>query len=197
MDKNNEFSEAVDLPWGSEWSIQFVTNVGLITTTGPYGDNIMSAEFTHHVSYSPGMIAVCIGKDKATNENIKLSKEFGVSLASNEQGVIASVVGTNSGKEIDKIAVLKDLGFKFFKSKKIKALLVEGATLNLECKLYKTIELPERSIFIGIVVERYTPSEKTPLIYHSQKFWHFGNQLEKPSEKETDKINRAVERHRK
>ncbi len=197
MDKNNEFGEAVDLPWGSEWSTRFVTNVGLITTTGPYGDNIMSSEWTHHVSYEPGMIAVCIRKNHATHDNILETKEFGVSLASNEQGAIASIAGTNSGKEIDKIAVLKELGFKFFKAKKIKALLVEGAALNLECRLYKTIELPERSIFIGIIVERYTPSEKTSLIYHSKKFWHFGNQLEKPSENELEKINLAIEKNKK
>ncbi|MBI2110294.1 hypothetical protein HYT51_00760, partial [Candidatus Woesearchaeota archaeon] len=47
----------VDLPWGDPRTIKFVTNVGLITSTGPHGDNVMSAEWTHQVSYSPGLIA--------------------------------------------------------------------------------------------------------------------------------------------
>ena len=29
----------MDLPWGDARSIQFVTNVGLITSNGPYGYN--------------------------------------------------------------------------------------------------------------------------------------------------------------
>ena len=56
----------MDLPWGDEKTVQFITNVGLITSNGPFGDDIMSAEWTHHVSYSPGLISVCIGKSKAT-----------------------------------------------------------------------------------------------------------------------------------
>ncbi len=50
----------MNLPWGDEKSNKFVTNVGLITSNGPYGHNIMAAEWTHHISYNPGLIAVCI-----------------------------------------------------------------------------------------------------------------------------------------
>ena len=41
-------------------TVQFLTNVGLITSDGPYGPNVMAAEWTHHISYSPGLIAVNI-----------------------------------------------------------------------------------------------------------------------------------------
>ena len=54
----------MDLPWGDDCSKKFVTNVGLITSDGPHGPNIMACEWTHHVSYSPGLIAVCIGPEK-------------------------------------------------------------------------------------------------------------------------------------
>src|SRR3989344_1725210 len=109
----------MDLPWGDEKTVQFITNVGLITSTGPYGDNIMAAEWTHHVSYSPGLIAVCIGLNKATLENIRATKEFGVSIAATDQNVIASVAGGSSGKNVDKIKALKELGFKFYRANKI------------------------------------------------------------------------------
>jgi len=70
----------MDLAWGDEKTRQFITNVGLVTSRGPFGDNIMACEWTHHVSYSPGLVAVCIGPSKATHANIKSSKEFGSSL---------------------------------------------------------------------------------------------------------------------
>ena len=62
-------------------TVQFLTNVGLITSDGPYGPNVMAAEWTHHISYSPGLIAVNIRGRDTTAENIKDSKEFGVNLA--------------------------------------------------------------------------------------------------------------------
>ena len=77
----------MDLPWGSDYAKKFVTNVGLITTTGPKGDNIMAAEWTHQVSYSPGLIAVCIKPDETNNANISKSKEFGVNLCADDQNV--------------------------------------------------------------------------------------------------------------
>ena len=41
----------MDIPWGSEGTRKFVTNVGLITSDDPHGNNIMAAEWTHLVSY--------------------------------------------------------------------------------------------------------------------------------------------------
>ena len=67
----------MEIPWGSEAAKKFVTNVGLITSNGPYGHNIMAAEWTHHVSYNPGLIAVCIRPTAATNANITKTKKFG------------------------------------------------------------------------------------------------------------------------
>ena len=127
----------MDLPWGDERTKKFVTNVGLITSNGPYGYDIMAAEWTHHVSYSPGLIAACINRKDATNANIAKSKEFGVSLCASNQNVLSSIAGGSSGKNVNKIEALKELGFKFFKAKKINVLMAEGAAMNAECRLYK------------------------------------------------------------
>src|SRR3990167_3230647 len=144
----------MDLPWGNEKTTKFVTNVGLITSNGPYGYNIMAAEWTHQISYSPGLIMVNIGFDKATEENIKAGKEFGVSLAAEDQNVVSSVAGGSSGREVDKIAVLKELGVEFYKGKKINALMVKGASLNMECKLVESIKLGDHMAFVGEGGER-------------------------------------------
>src|SRR3990167_9063066 len=117
----------MNIPWGSEPAKKFVTNVGLITSKGPYGDNIMSAEWTHQVSYEPGLIAICLKSSEATHSNIKETKEFGINLSAQDQNVLASVAGKNSGKNVNKIDVLKELGFRFFRAKKINAFMVEGA----------------------------------------------------------------------
>lgn len=187
----------MDLPWGDERTVQFVTNVGLITSTGPYGQNIMSAEWTHHVSYSPGLIAVCIGPGKATYENIRTTKEFGVNIAATDQNVIASIAGGSSGKETDKVKVLEALGYGFYKAKKIKSPMVKGAALNVECRLFKEIPLGDHTMFVGEVVEASLGSGKEPLAYHKGRYWKLTEALEKPEEEERERIRKLLEKYRK
>lgn len=187
----------MDLPWGDERTKQFVTNVGLITSNGPYGNNIMAAEWTHHVSYEPGLIAVCIRPNDATHANIEKTKEFGVNLCASDQNVLSSISGTNTGKNVDKIEVLKELGFKFFKAKKINVLMVEGASLNVECKLVKSFKLGTHTTFIGEAVYTYPVSGKEPLVYHAQKYFKLGQQIQKPAQGELERISKIVDKHRK
>ena len=78
----------MELSWNDRRTRQFLTNVGLITTDGPYGPNVMAAEWTHHLSYSPSLIAINVRGDDATAENIDHSKEFGVNLAADDQNIL-------------------------------------------------------------------------------------------------------------
>ena len=187
----------MDLSWGDERTKQFVTNVGLITSNGPYGHNIMAAEWTHHVSYEPGLIAVCINPRDATHTNIEKTKEFGVNLCAYGQNVISSLAGGNSGKSVNKIDALKELGFKFFKAKKINVFMVDGASVQLECKLVNKIKLGDHTTFVGEVVEAYPLSGKAPLVYYDQKYWRMGDHIPKPPEEELDKIKRVIEKYKK
>ena len=186
----------MDLPWGDERTRQFVTNVGLITTNGPYGHDIMAAEWTHHISYKPGLIAICINPRDATHANIEEAKEFGVSLCAYDQNVLSSISGGSSGKNTDKISAMKELGFKFYKAKKINVLMIEGAALNIECKLVKQISLGDHTTFVGETVETKL-SDKKPLVYHAQKYWNLGGSIAKPSQNELDRISRIIEKHKK
>ena len=171
----------VDLPWGDERSIKFVTNVGLITSKGKHGDNVMAAEWTHHINYQPGIIMVNVNPKDATHDNISETKEFGVNLAASDQNNLASLAGGNTARKIDKVAYLKKLGYKFFKAKKINCLMVEGACLHIECKVIKKIPLNDHTMFVGEVQEAYIKEDKHPLIYYQGKYLSVGKELKKPS----------------
>ena len=186
----------MDLSWGHEALIPFITNVGLITSDGPNGPNIMAAEWTHHVSYRPGLIAVHIGPHKATAENIRKTKQFGVNICATDQAVMSSISGNYSGREIDKIAALKELGFKFYKAKKIKTLMVEGAAMNAECKLVEEIPLGDHIMFVGEVIEA-SASGKDPFAYHQGRYWLLNTNVIKTSQEERERIRSVVEKHRK
>ena len=187
----------MNLPWGKESTKVFVTNVGLITSNGPRGYDIMACEWTHQVSYEPGLIAVCINPKDATHDNISKTKEFGVNLCASDQNVLSSISGRNSGRNVNKIEALKELGYSFFKSKKINVLMVEGAAMNAECRLVQELKLGDHMAFVGEVVELYPVSGKEPLVYHSQKYWKLGQNIPKPQQEQLDRISNVIEKHKK
>jgi len=182
----------MDLAWGDPRTGKFVTNIGLITSSGPHGDNIMAAEWTHYVSYAPGLIMVNIGPRKATLENILKSKEFGVSIAADDQNVVASVAGGSSGRDTNKISALKRLGTKFYKAKKIDVLMVEGAAMNAECRLVESRPLGDHVMIVGEVVE-ISAGKKEPLVYSDGIYLHKGKPVAKPTQVEREKINEVVQ----
>ena len=186
----------MDFPWGSDYHQKFITNVGLITSDGPNGPNIMAAEWTYLVSYTPARIAVAIGPHKATGENILTTKKFGVSIASEKQNWVSSIAGGSSGHQINKIDALKELGVKFTKGKKLDQLLVEGSSLMAEVNVTEIIPKGSHTLFIGDVVDAHTTSEK-PLAYHQNKYWKMDTQIEKPSDAKRAEMNIIVEKHAK
>ena len=190
------YTDSMDLGWDSEATEKFVTNVGLITSNGSHGQNIMACEWTHHISYSPGLIAVCIRLHKATAENIKETKEFGVNICSTDQSTMSSISGNYSGKEYNKVEALKELGFKFYKAKKINTLMVEGAAANIECKLIKLIDIGDHPLFVGEVVD-VSVNPKEPLAYYKGKYWKTSEKIAKPPQEILDKIERLLEKHKK
>jgi flavin reductase (DIM6/NTAB) family NADH-FMN oxidoreductase RutF len=180
----------MDLLWNDRRTRQFVTNVGLITSDGPLGTNIMAAEWTHHISYSPSLIAANIRGHDATAQNIKESKEFGINIAAENQNVICSIAGKYKGIHIDKISVLKEAGIAaFYNAKQIskEVPMLVGAAMNAECKLVKQEELGDHIMFVGEVIEISADENIRPLLYHNGRYWRLGKALIKP---ELDMLNR-------
>lgn len=186
----------VDMPWGSDAAGKFVKNVGLVTSTGPHGENIMACEWTYQLSYSPGLIGVSIGTNKATAENIRATNEFGVSLASTAQSTASSIAGGSSGKNADKVAALKKLGYSFGKGKKIKAPFVNGSSLVAECKLVQEIPIGDHVLFVGEVLD-VTFSAADSLVYHQWKYFKVGDPIEKPTDEAREHVKKIVEEHAK
>jgi flavin reductase (DIM6/NTAB) family NADH-FMN oxidoreductase RutF len=131
----------------------------------------MACEWTHHVSYNPGLIAVCISPNDATHENIKQTKEFGVNLCRTGQFVMSSVAGGYTGTEYDKINALKELGFEFYKAKRIRAVMIKGAAANIECVLSKEVQLGDHTTFVGEVIGASSNSDQAPLAYHGGRYF--------------------------
>ncbi len=186
----------MDLTWDDPRMRTFVTNVGLITSDGPHGPNIMAAEWTRHVSYAPSLIAINIYPNHATYSNIKHSREFGVNLCAADQSQVSSVAGGARGSEVDKIAALKELGASFYHGRKIKAPMLSGASMNAECRVVKEEMVGDHAMITGEVLE-LSASDKPPLIYHAGKYYKLGEHVPKPPAGELERIGQVVAKHKK
>lgn len=186
----------MDFPWGSDYHKKFITNVGLITSDGPHGLNIMAAEWTYLVSYAPALILISVGPHKATAENILQTKKFGVSITAEDQNWVSSIAGGSSGKRIDKIGALNEMGVQFSSGKETNLPLVDGSALQAECKIIEVIHHGDHTLFLGEVLDAQL-GEKEPLAYHQNKYWKINTPIEKPTDDQRMKMKSVVEAHAK
>lgn len=140
----------------------FATTVGLITTKGKAGENVMSAEWTMHVSYEPMLIAIFI-HDSPTLWNIKDSNVFGVNIASDDQANLANIAGGYSGTEIEKLTIPRT--FETYRAGQIDVPMIRGCALNAECKVKSMQELGDHIMVVGEAVSARFDEKKYPLIY--------------------------------
>lgn len=152
----------------------FTTGVGLVTSTGKHGSNVMAVEWTMHMSYEPMLIAIFIHEGSATYENIMETKEFGVNMSTDEQATLVSIAGSYSRTEIDKLSLKY---YKTYPARCIKAPMIKGCIINAECILVNHFKLGDHVAVIGEVIDAKFDKTKSPLIYHQGRYRKIGKEL--------------------
>ena len=140
----------------------FATTVGLITTNGKHGKNVMAAEWTMHISYDPMLIAIFV-HDSPTYWNIEETKVFGVNIASDGQAEMVNIAGGYSGTEIEKI-VIPNI-FKTYSAKHVDVPMIKQCVLNAECRVTKIEKIGDHIMVVGEAVSAKFDEMKFPLIY--------------------------------
>lgn len=153
----------------------FTTTVALITTNGPKGPNVMSAEWTFHVSYDPFLISVHIDPENVTHDEILAAGEFGVNLVSEEQVAAMAFAGHYSKADTDK---LSSGLFETYPGKRIKAPMIKDSLLNAECRLAQHVTIGDHTAFIGEVLEFSVDPTKNPVVLH-QGSHHLGPRIQR------------------
>lgn len=152
----------------------FTTGVGLITSTGKHGSNVMAVEWTMQISYEPMLIAIFIHESSSTYENILKTKEFGVNMSSDEQDSLVNIAGGYSRKEIDKL----NIGlFDIYSARYIKVPMLRGCIINAECLLLNHYKIGDHIAVIGEVVDAKFDTTRSPLVYHQGMYRKIGKKL--------------------
>jgi flavin reductase (DIM6/NTAB) family NADH-FMN oxidoreductase RutF len=140
----------------------FATTVGLITTKGSKGRNVMAAEWTMHVSYEPMLIAVFV-HDSPTYWNMQETNVFGVNIASDKQAELVNISGGYSGTEIDKLGIPGT--FETYVGKHIDVPMIKGCALNAECRVTSIEKVGDHIMVVGEALSAKFDEKKFPLIY--------------------------------
>lgn len=131
---------------------------------GVKGENWPSACIANaafQITASPAVIAVSINHDNYTNECIKKSNIFTLSVLSEDtSGTIIGALGFNSGKKIDK---LKNIKHRLLKDGY--PVIEENCCCWLLCKVVNSIETDTHTVFFAEVIDGSEKSVGKPMTY--------------------------------
>jgi flavin reductase (DIM6/NTAB) family NADH-FMN oxidoreductase RutF len=164
----------------------FATTVGLITTNGKWGPNVMAAEWTMHVSYEPMLVAIFI-HDSPTLWNIKDAGAFGVNIASDDQAALVNIAGGYSGTEIEKLAIPHT--FQTYAGS-LGVPMIKGCALACECKVVSVQEVGDHVMVLGEATSASFDEKKFPLIYTRGNYRRLGAKL--PSGRKTIRVPKSA-----
>ena len=154
---------------------QTTTAVALLTAAADGRENIMACEWAMMVSNSPLAFVISVHPSHETHGLIEKSGEFGLSFCSDLQAGLSHTSGSYSLKDVDK---WKLTSFPRYPGTKIAAPMIDGSSLNVECRVISKQSIGH-TVFIGEALWARYDSEKTPLLYHDAKYWHLGSQVAK------------------
>jgi flavin reductase (DIM6/NTAB) family NADH-FMN oxidoreductase RutF len=122
----------------------------------------MVASWNMRCSSDPSLFAVALSKKGYTHKLIQQSKEFVIAVPNKELEKEVEFFGSTHGNKVDKF---KKTGLETIKAKYLRTPLIKEATINLECKLAKEVDLGNNIIFIGKVLAAYiNPKRKKILL---------------------------------
>ena len=128
--------------------------------------NVMAAAWNMALDFDPPKVAVVIDKATLTRELVEASGEFVLSVPSRQQAALTLAVGTQSGREGDK---LQKLGAGGTAASIVGAPLIEGCLAWLECRVIPEPHIQTAyDLFLAEVVAAWADPE-----VFSGGRWHF------------------------
>jgi flavin reductase (DIM6/NTAB) family NADH-FMN oxidoreductase RutF len=122
--------------------------------------NAFTASSIMQVSFSPLLLAICIGPDHESYRLLRTGRVFAISVLRAHQQLLAEHFGTQSGRTVDKLPSIP------WQTCKTGAPLLLGALAHFDCEVVNDIEAGDHRLVVGRVVDgAVVDPEGEPLIY--------------------------------
>ena len=147
--------------------------------------NYMTAAWATVACMAPPMVCVAINKSRYTLKGIEENKTFSLNVPAAKDVVAADYCGIVSGDKEDKSMV-----YTSFYGKAKTAPLAKECPVNIECRLFKTVDCGSHLLVIGEVVEIHADKscvtdgkpdtlKINPIVYAQSTYWQVGMQAAK------------------
>ena len=142
-------------------------SAGVTVVTAVYKGNQHGATVNSFTSISlqPAMVTITLQKSARTFELISKSSAFGVTILSEEQSKISDLFAGKMAEVEDRFAGLKT------QTLITGSPLIVGGLAWLDCRVVKTFDAGNSTLFIAEVLAAQSGSDEQPLIYHNRKYW--------------------------
>jgi flavin reductase (DIM6/NTAB) family NADH-FMN oxidoreductase RutF len=142
--------------------------------------NYMTAAWATTACMAPPMVCVALNKARYTVKGIDENKTFSLNVPSAKGVVEADYCGIVSGANEDKSGV-----YTSYYGKLKTAPLAEECPVNIECRLFKSVDCGSHLLYIGEVVEIHADKSVVtdgkpdavkidPIVYAQATYWHMG-----------------------
>ena len=133
----------------------FTSGVTIVTTSDGERRYGMTVASFASLSLRPPLVLVCIGRRAEMHDAIPRTGHFAISILERSQSLLSSRFASPVDDRFDGVDVRDGaLGDP----------LIDGALVNLQCRLHSTADGGDHTIFIGEVVEARV-READPLVY--------------------------------
>ncbi len=147
--------------------------------------NYMTAAWATVACMAPPMVCVAINKGRFTAIGIEENRTFSLNVPSVHQVVETDHCGLVSGSNEDKSTV-----FHSFYGKLKTAPLAQECPVNIECRVYRSVDCGSHMLYIGEVVEIHADESCVtdgklnnerirPIIYAQYAYYDVGSQIDK------------------
>jgi flavin reductase (DIM6/NTAB) family NADH-FMN oxidoreductase RutF len=147
--------------------------------------NYMTAAWATVACMAPPMVCVAINKVRYTAKGIDENKTFSLNIPSVSQVIETDHCGLVSGTQQDKSGV-----FRSFYGKLKTAPLAAECPINIECRLFKSVDCGSHVLFVGEIAEIHADvscltngkpdiTKINPIIYAQATYFGVGQEIEK------------------
>ncbi len=147
--------------------------------------NYMTAAWATVACMTPPMVCVALNKTRYTVRGIDENKTFSLNVPSARYVVETDHCGLVSGALEDKSKV-----FSSFYGRLKTAPLAEECPVNIECRLFKSVDCGSHVLHIGEIMEihadkacvtdgRPDPVKSNPMVYAQASYWGIGKHIGK------------------
>lgn len=147
--------------------------------------NYMTAAWATVACMAPPMVCVALNKTRFTVKGIEENKTFSLNVPSAKHVVETDHCGLVSGSQEDKSTV-----FTSFYGKLKSAPMAAECPVNIECRLFKSVDCGSHLLSIGEIVEIHADkscvvdgkpdtAKLDPIVYAQSAYWHVGKQAAK------------------